>query len=250
MPEISFLADRIAAILLDVEGTTTPVDFVHKTLFSYARLHMRDFLEQHWNDCGVRADVEGFHRQFLLDRAKTLGPPLWQADSDAALRASVLRYAHWLMDQDSKHTPLKSLQGKLWQEGYAGGELKSEVYPDVAPAFGRWAGQNKMIGIFSSGSVQAQQLLFANTTSGDLTPFIHEYFDTTTGPKRLAESYRKIAAGLGLEPAEILFVSDTVEELDAAHHAGMDTALSLRDGNISSPTTSHKWIRTFDELVF
>jgi enolase-phosphatase E1 len=250
LPETPFAADRIAAILLDIEGTTTPVDFVHKTLFSYARRRMQDFLERHWAEPAVRADIEGLRNQYRLDQEKTPQPLLWREDTEAVLRDSALGYINWLMDNDSKCTPLKSLQGKIWKEGYAGGELKSEVYPDVAPAFARWSGQKKIISIFSSGSVQAQQLLFANTTAGDLTPLIRGYFDTTTGPKRHAESYSKIAAALDLSVANALFVSDTVEELDAARQAGMKTALCVRASNSSSPTTNHKLIRTFDELAF
>lgn len=209
---------------------------------------MQGFLERHWDEPEVRADSDCLLKQFLLDREKTPEVPLFLEDTEVALRASVLKYANWLMDRDSKITPLKSLQGKIWHEGYASGELKSEVFPDVYPAFVRWREQKKLISIFSSGSVLAQQLLFANTKSGDLSDFIHGYFDTSTGPKREPESYRKIAEALSLPTANIVFVSDTVEELDAARLAGMETAWCVREDPIAA--TSHKPIRTFDELVF
>lgn len=211
---------------------------------------MPDFLDRHWADPGVHADVLGLRSQFLLekDEEKAPSPDAWREDSETALRSSTLAYINWLMDNDSKCTPLKSLQGKIWKEGYAGGELKSEVYPDVAPAFIRWKDQKKIISIFSSGSVQAQQLLFANTTGGDLTPLIRGYFDTTIGPKRDAESYKKIASGLGFSPGNILFVSDTVEELNAARQAGMETALCAR-GNAMAKA-DYKVICTFHDLGF
>jgi enolase-phosphatase E1 len=132
------------------------------------------------------------------------------------------------MDQDRKSTGLKSLQGKIWEEGYRSGELKGEVYPDVLPALERWRSQGIDIAIFSSGSVQAQQSLFRNSVAGDLTRFIRAYFDTTTGPKREPESYGRIAAALDRSPSEVLFVSDIAAELDAARTAGMRTALCVR----------------------
>ena len=132
------------------------------------------------------------------------------------------------MDQDRKSTGLKSLQGKIWEEGYRSGELKGEVYPDVLPALERWRKQGIDIAIFSSGSVQAQRSLFRNSVAGDLTRFIRAYFDTTTGPKREPESYGRIAAALERSPPEVLFVSDIAAELDAARAAGMQTALCVR----------------------
>lgn len=221
---------------------------MHKTLFSFARKQMEGFLERHGQDAEVRADSDCLLNQYRLDRAKTPELSSWPDDPENAALASVVRYANWLMDRDSKITPLKSLQGRIWREGYASGDLKSEIFPDVYPAFVRWREQQKLISIFSSGSVLAQQLLFANTKSGDLSGFIYSYFDTTTGPKRDPESYGKIADTVGLLPANILFVSDTVKELDAARNAGMETALCVRQGAL--PAMSHKVIRTFDELVF
>lgn len=209
---------------------------------------MPGFLERHWTEPDVRADIDCLLKQSWLDREKIPEVPLFLEDTDAALQASVLAYANWLMDRDSKVTPLKALQGKIWHDGYANGKLKSEVFPDVYPAFVRWREQKKVISIFSSGSVLAQQLLFANTKNGDLTGFIYGYFDTTTGPKRDPESYRKIAKALSLPTANMVFVSDTVDELDAARLAGMETALCVREGPITA--TSHIPIRTFDELAF
>lgn len=152
------------------------------------------------------------------------------------------------MDLDRKSTGLKSLQGKIWEAGYRSGELRGQVYPDVPTAFARWRGQGREVAIFSSGSVQAQQCLFANTTAGDLTPFIRAYFDTTTGPKAAAQSYERIAAALERSPSEVLFLSDVSAELDAARRAGMRTALCVRAGGSTPEAGGHRVVETFADL--
>jgi enolase-phosphatase E1 len=150
------------------------------------------------------------------------------------------------MERDRKSTGLKSLQGKIWEEGYRSGELRSEVYPDVPPALERWREKGIDLAIFSSGSVQAQQSLFRNTGAGDLTGYFKAYFDTTTGPKKESRSYSLIADALRRSPAEVLFVSDITAELDAARTAGMQTALCLRKAG--TPTGGHPVIHIFDQL--
>jgi enolase-phosphatase E1 len=152
------------------------------------------------------------------------------------------------MERESKVTVLKSLQGKIWEAGYRNGELRGEVYPDVPHAFIRWGAQGRRIAIFSSGSILAQQLLFAHSTAGDLTKFLDAFFDTTTGAKQDPQSYHRIAATLSLPPAEILFLSDVTAELDAASAAGMQTALSLRPDVTTPPVLAHPCFRTFDEV--
>jgi enolase-phosphatase E1 len=152
------------------------------------------------------------------------------------------------MDRDRKSTGLKSLQGKIWEEGYGSGELKGEVYPDVPPALERWRREGIDIAIFSSGSVQAQRSLFTNSSAGNLTRLILAYFDTTTGPKTAPMSYARIAAALERSPSEVLFLSDVVAELDAALTAGMRTALCVRGQGSAPPAGAHPVIRTFDEL--
>jgi enolase-phosphatase E1 len=152
------------------------------------------------------------------------------------------------MDQDRKSTGLKSLQGKIWEEGYRSGELKGEVYPDVLPALERWRRKGIDVAIFSSGSVQAQRSLFRNSVAGELTRFIRSYFDTTTGPKRDPESYARIAAALERSPSEVLFVSDVAAELDAARTAGMRTAVCVRGPGSAPSTGGHPVIHTFDQL--
>jgi enolase-phosphatase E1 len=229
-------------VLLDIEGTTTPIDFVHNTLFGYARARVSSFLGRHWEDPDVRADVARLGAEHLAETAEA-APPAWRDDLPA-----VVRYVHWLMDRDRKSTGLKSLQGKIWEEGYRSGELKSQVYPDVPPALEQWQRQGIHLAIFSSGSVQAQQSLFRSTPAGDLTPMIKSYFDTTTGPKALPKSYLRIAASLDHAPAQVLFVSDVVEELNAARAVGMQTALCIRDPGSAPADGVHPSIQTFDQL--
>jgi enolase-phosphatase E1 len=230
-------------VLLDIEGTTTPIEFVHTTLFGYARARAGDFLERHWNDPEVHADIARLEAERGLDSAQPAPPP-WRAEA-----AAVVEYVQWLMERDRKSTGLKSLQGKIWEEGYRSGELKSEVYPDVLPALERWRSQGIEIAIFSSGSILAQKSLFKNTNAGDLTRFIRAYFDTTTGPKREPESYERIAAALERSPFEVLFVSDVGAELDAARSAGMQTMLCVRSPASSEPGGAHTVARKFDQII-
>jgi len=204
-------------VLLDIEGTTTPVAFVHTTLFGYARARVQDFLERHESDAAVQADIALLRAEYDAE-SPAPNPPM----------ASVSAYVHWLVDHDRKSTGLKSLQGKIWHEGYEAGDLQGEVYPDVAPALERWHGRGIDVAIFSSGSVQAQRDLFAHSTAGDLTRFIRAYFDTTTGAKTAVRSYTLIAATLQRSPSEVCFVSDVGAELDAAQAAGMRTVLCVR----------------------
>ena len=225
--------DQVRGILLDIEGTTTPIAFVHEVLFSYARAHARDFLTQDSDE--VRADVALLREEHAADKSNNLQPP-----------ESIPDYIDWLIDRDRKSTALKSLQGKIWRQGYLDGSLKSQVFADVAPAFERWRAAGLKIGIFSSGSVLAQQLLFAHTDAGDLTGFIDDYFDTNVGKKGDAESYRKIATAMDLEPSEILFISDVVAELEAAQESGMRTLLSIRPGN--SPQKWPQMTISFDSV--
>src|SRR5207249_44195 len=162
---------------------------------------------------------------------------------------AAVAYAHWLMDRDRKSTALKSLQGKIWQQGYLDGTLRGRVFPDVAPALKRWHQGGIDVRIFSSGSVLAQQLLFAHSEAGDLTRFLRGYFDTTTGPKTSGESYRRIAQAFGLGPARLLYVSDVADELDAAAAAGLQTLLCVRPGNRPQASRGHETVSGFAEIL-
>jgi enolase-phosphatase E1 len=240
----SILGESIRSLLLDVEGTTTPISFVAETLVPYARARLAGFLRERWNEEGVRRDIARLEAERRAERES--GAPAWVA-SDA--RASALAYLLWLTDRDRKSTALKSVQGEIWKDGYESGALVAPVYPDVPPALARWTAEARDVSIYSSGSVLAQRLLFAHTDAGDLTPFLRSFFDTTTGPKREARSYARIAESLGRAPRELLFVSDVVPELDAARGAGCATALVIRPGNARPGPSDQLSITTFDSLV-
>ena len=216
-------ASGIDVVLLDIEGTTTPITFVHDILFPYARARVRAYLEEHaQSDAEIRHIVE----ELQLEAGS------WKPEAD------IVSYVYWLMDHDRKSGPLKALQGRIWEEGYASGALQGEVYPDVRDAFVRWTAHGIRIGIFSSGSVLAQKLLFTNSTAGDLSVFLSSYFDTAVGAKREAASYRRIVEALDVTASRVLFLSDVVEELDAAREAGLQTMLCVRPP-AQSPALEH-----------
>jgi len=232
------------AILLDIEGTTTPIDFVHKTLFPFAKENIGEYVNEHFASIGEEtAQLEKEYRKDFSDQ-------IYGRDFDRNSPEKIAAYLEFLIDIDRKSTPLKSLQGKIWKKGYETGELRSEVFPDVPRAFRRWKAEEKLIAIYSSGSVLAQKLLFGYTDHGDLTPLIDGFFDTTTGHKRETESYRQIASEESFPQVEnFLFISDVRAELDAARRAGMKTLLSVRPGNDAAPgKISHPVIRSFDEI--
>jgi len=197
----------VRAIVTDIEGTTSSIAFVADVLFPYARAHLRDFVEAHPQEVAP-----------LLDevRAAEPGDPV-----DVLLR--------WI-DEDRKATPLKTLQGLIWAEGYADGILSGHIYSDAAEALGRWHTYGLQLYVYSSGSIAAQKLIFGHSDAGDLTPLFAGYFDTTTGPKKEAESYAKIAAAIGMSPSEILFLSDSLTEIEAARAAGMQALHIDREG--------------------
>jgi enolase-phosphatase E1 len=240
----------ITSLLLDIEGTTTPIDFVYKVLFPYARTHVAEYLAAHLSSAGVRSDLAGLIEENAEDARRGLDPPVLEGPPETVSPDAVVAYVLWLMDSDRKTTPLKSIQGKIWEAGYNSGDLKSEVFEDVPRAFKRWREQGRSIYIYSSGSVLAQKLLFASTQFGDLTSFISDYFDTNVGGKKEAESYHRIAAALELQPSEILFVSDVIAELDAAESANFETVLCVRPGNhLQSSASGHMVIHSFDEIL-
>lgn len=235
-------------ILLDIEGTTTPIAFVTETLFPYARTHLRSYLERHGDSPQYLELLRTFRKEHAADAQARLNVPPWSG-SGADARASVEAYAEWLMERDRKSPALKELQGYVWEEGYRNGELIAPVFPDVPRAFERWRSAGIDIGIFSSGSVLAQRWLFRCSSAGDLSQFLCCHFDTHTGPKQNATSYERIAREVDEQPADILFVSDVVAELDAARAAGMNTILSQRPGNPAQPEHDHPVVASFDEIA-
>jgi enolase-phosphatase E1 len=235
----------IKVILLDIEGTTTPIEFVHKTLFPFAKAKIGAFAETNFDE--IQTEIEQLKTEYRKDFTEQIYGRDFRADSPE----SVANYLKFLIEVDRKSTPLKSLQGKIWQAGYESGELRSEMFPDVLRGFERWKEQGKTIAIFSSGSVLAQELIFKYSNFDDLSEFISDYFDTNIGGKKEAESYVRIAAALNHPPKRIAFVSDILAELDAARNAGMQTVLSIRTGNgqITEDFT-HRSVNSFDEIEF
>ena len=222
----------IKAIVTDIEGTTSSIDFVHLSLFPYAKAHLNAFLRAHAAEPAVAEQIR--------ETAQLEGRAL---DTEGA--AAVL--ARWI-DEDRKATPLKALQGMIWAQGYAAGELKGHVYPDTPVHLRLWHGQGKRLYVYSSGSVEAQKLIFGHSDAGDLTPLFSGYFDTRIGGKREAGSYQAILKELALPGEEVLFLSDVGEELDAARVAGMHTCQLLRDAK-AKPFAQHPQARDFSEVV-
>ncbi len=205
---------------------------------------MASFLDAHQSDKSVQADLSLLRQEYEADVAQGFRGIDWKDDGITG----AVSYIHYLIDIDRKSTGLKSLQGKIWNQGYLDGTLRSQLFADVKPAFERWTAAGKRLFIFSSGSVQAQKLLFRYTEQGDLTSFLSGYFDTQTGPKHEPASYRAIAAAIGHSPQAILSISDVTAELRAAQAAGMQTLFSVRPRNHSSDSEGFQAIETFDQV--
>ena len=228
------------AILLDIEGTTTSIDFVLETLFPYSKERIGKYVELHFD--ALKSEINQLVEESSQDETYTV-------PFDPAEPGSVSSYLEFLIGENRKSTPLKTIQGRVWQEGYESGELVSQVFDDVPGALGRWAESGKQIAIFSSGSILAQQLLFRHTDHGDLTAYIERYFDTTTGPKREPASYARIADELGRAAQEVTFLSDIPEELAAASNAGMRAVLVIRPGNKAVEDSGrHRAVTNFDDV--
>jgi enolase-phosphatase E1 len=213
-------------ILTDIEGTTTSVSFVYDVLFPYFRENINKV-----KDLTHLPEVIE-----IFDQTKTLTNEL-DGVNLLSTEEIIAQLTKWSIE-DKKITPLKTLQGILWKEAYESGLIKGHVYPDVANALINWKKNNIELGVFSSGSVTAQKLIFGFSEAGDLTPYFSNYFDTNTGGKRDTETYFKIASLIGKKPSDILFLSDIVEELEAADKAGFQTIQLVRPG------TTANWTRT------
>jgi len=208
----------ISAIVTDIEGTTSSIAFVADELFPYAARHLKAWVAAHPAEAAP-----------ILEHVAAAEP--------GDPRETLLR---WIAE-DRKATPLKTLQGMIWADGFASGELRGHVYPDAAAALRRWHGQGLRLAVYSSGSIAAQKLIFGHSTAGDLSGLFSSWFDTTTGPKREAGSYAKIADALGLPPDAILFLTDVEAEADAARAAGLHAAMIDRTGGGAG-------LASFDEL--
>ncbi|MDO9106234.1 MAG: acireductone synthase [Methylovulum sp.] len=221
----------IKAVVTDIEGTTSSLSFVKDVLFPYARAHLADFVRSHEQDPEVKT--------LLTDMAGITGTAL---TTDQAITQALA----WI-DEDNKVTPLKSLQGLIWAAGYRQGDFNGHIYQDAAENLKAWKARGLDLYVYSSGSVYAQKLLFAHSEYGDMTPLFSGYFDTHIGPKREAASYAAIAAQIALPAAQIVFLSDIKEELDAARAAGLATLWLNRDG-ILVAEAEHRQVGSFDAI--
>ena len=221
----------VKSIVTDIEGTTSSLSFVKDVLFPYARARMGEFIHRHAKDPAVQRELD--------EVSRISGKKLTDAE--------VIDQLNRWIDEDRKITPLKNLQGMIWEDGYHQGDFKGHVYHDAVRQLRNWRCQGISIYVFSSGSVQAQKLLFTHTEYGDLIPLFSGYFDTTIGNKREADSYRKIAAAIGTPPADILFLSDIREELDAARAAGMQVIGLVRE-SVPDLRSAYRQVRNFDEI--
>ncbi len=240
--------EGIKVILLDIEGTTTPLDFVHKTLFRYASDNVENFLRKNFNDGKVKALVEELKLLYTKHLFDDQMPEQWKSESDKAQIKSTVSFVKYLISRDSKESSLKALQGLIWEEGYSNGALKGEVYEDVPRAMERWRNGGISICIYSSGSVLAQKLIFSTTEYGDLTKFISAFYDTAVGGKRELNSYARISLKLETRPEKVLFISDVFEEVDAARKAGMKVILISRKEPSVIPENSVVVISDFNNL--
>jgi enolase-phosphatase E1 len=224
----------IRFVLTDIEGTTSSITFVHEVLFPYARARMADYVRMHTDLLSVQACIAEAKETMALEQGL-------DADTERVIEQLI----QWI-DEDRKHPALKKLQGYIWRFGYENGDFKGHVYEDVLPALRLWQDRGMGLGVYSSGSVEAQQLLFGFSVEGDLNPYFSANFDTAIGHKREPASYAAIAQELGLPAKEILFLSDIGAELDAAKAVGMHTCQLLRPG--TEPVEGHAHAKDFSEV--
>ena len=221
----------IKAIVTDIEGTTSSITFVKDVLFPYAREHMGDFIQAHAAEPTVSQQLDAVREM------------VGREISDEQVVGQLLQW----IDEDRKVTPLKSLQGMIWEAGYREGDFKGHIFEDAARNLQAWQEAGVRLYVFSSGSVQAQKLLFMHTSFGDMTPLFSGYFDTNIGAKQDVTAYRHIVDALDVEPSEILFLSDIKAELDAAREAEMHTCWLVREGDLN-PGAEHRQVASFDEI--
>lgn len=233
-------------ILLDIEGTTSSIDFVHDVMFPFARKRVPDFVTSNWGSDELNSCIA-----LLANDLGEASVESWLSGDAETNQQTVIDAVVNMIDNDVKATGLKQLQGIVWKSGFHSGEMVAHLYDDTAPAIKRWKEQGLDLRIYSSGSIAAQKLFFGHSIAGDLLDLFSAHYDTTTGPKKEAESYRKIVADIGVAANQIVFVSDVPAELDAAAEAGLQTVLSIRPGNAEvDDVTSYQAIESFESLVF
>lgn len=221
----------IRAIVTDIEGTTSDIRFVHQVLFPYARERLAEFVRNHAAEAEVAAPLAALREEIAQPHAD---------------REQLIAALYRFMDEDRKSTALKTLQGIVWRSGYHNGDFRGHLYPEVAGQLAAWQQQGVKLYVYSSGSVEAQKLLFGYSESGDLRPLFSGYFDTRVGAKREIASYQNIARDIVLQPAELLFLSDIHQELDAARAAGWHTCQLIRDA--ADPQSLHPQVNRFEQI--
>ena len=222
----------VTHILLDIEGTTCPVSFVAEVLFPYASSSLERYLEEHQDEAEIKSLLEGVEMAWGKDVHPEAIALLEEQGQDSPVKIKAfVQYLKQLIARDIKLTELKDLQGRIWRSGYASGELIAPLFHDVPEALNRWHEAGLTLAVYSSGSVPAQKLLYGHCQAGDLSPLFKYWFDTKTGMKQAKESYLTIAQSMGTAPPAVLFISDALQELEAADAAGMKTLFSDREGN-------------------
>ena len=239
-------------ILLDIEGTTSSIQFVYDVMFPFARRELARYLKEQWDESNLLQACEALAADAGFDSFSQWQKELVAADetpSSAALQQAVVTHVCQLMDQDITSTGLKTLQGLIWKSGFQSGEMEAHVYPDVTPALQQWKQAGLDLRIYSSGSIAAQKLFFGHSVAGNLLELFSGHYDTTTGAKQETDSYQQIATNFNLPASQILFLSDVTAELDAAAEAGLQTGLCQRPGNPPSEDTGqHPRITSIDQV--
>jgi len=237
-------------LLLDIEGTTCPVSFVSDVLFPFAKQELSDYIKQHWDKSPHNKPIQAAKKEWLDDESpKSIQIKQQVMKGETEEIDGLIQYLKHLITIDKKSTALKDLQGKIWEYGYGNGELKSQLFPETSECLRQWHEQGWILSVYSSGSVQAQKLLYRHSSNGDLEDLFSHWFDTHTGPKKSDESYTIIAQQLHSPPGNIWFVSDNGAECDSARSAGMHTLFSLRDGNPDRDPRDHMVIQSLREVT-
>lgn len=250
---IAEFVETIDAILVDIEGTTTPISFVTDVLFPYIKTHVQDYLKANWAEESVQADVKALRKLAKEDLDNgTHEAPQIKDGTDESIIGTIVDNVLWQMSHDRKSTPLKQLQGNMWKSAYVNGTVKAIIYEDVPKTLRDLVSKGKKIYVYSSGSVAAQKLLFGYSDQGDLCNIFSGYFDTNIGNKRESSSYKAIAKSIETAPEKILFLTDVYAEAAAAKQAGVTSYILLRPGNkalAENELNEFTTIKTFTDLI-
>lgn len=223
---------NIKAIVTDIEGTTSSIDFVHKVLFPYSSQAIPEYIRQYYQEPEIAAIIEDIKIEV--------------GQENLSIESVIDTLLGWI-EADLKITPLKKLQGLIWEDGFKKGKFKGHIYEDAYQNLQKWCDRGLSLYVYSSGSEQAQKSLFGHTEYGNLNVLFSGYFDTRIGNKKESLSYTKIAREIKIESQEILFLSDVVAELDAAANARYQTILLVRD-KMPENTNNHQIVNNFNEI--